>query len=772
MWKLNKIAARNLCAFRELSYTLHQGVTTLIFGDNRDNESQRSNGSGKSALLECIAIGITGSPLRKIKNEEIINDTADECYVMLEFSNTSCNEVFTVEREIYRKGASQVHCSIERDGKPIDTDEAVQHSVDAYGKYILEKLGITRDELFNNFVLSKHKYEDFLSCSDKEKKEIINRFSNGIVVDEAIEKVLEDIAPIETQLRDAELELSGVDGRIAMLTEQIEKEENSKEECARSKAERITAIEQTITGKRAFIREKKLELTSLSNTRTDILQTDTEIQGLENSDEPLDDILEQVKIMVSVYGTLTDWNEVIESKKIQLSSVEKNLANHQTNQKNATDKQARLTDAYTALESEYALFTKQYQTRNEVVEEELKSLGIKLHNLSRTGEELRTKRRNLSAAVESLKNKLAGTITCPACKHQFLVADKEFDVIAGQQELSKKQHSLVLIGNEITEAEQHCITVEKQQRTITADRQAIRQKNDEWQQRLSTAGKNLQTATFELETMSCKEKQIRETIISLQKDIEGVRRKIFDEAFELIDAAYRTNERKKLTINDEVTAAESSIETLRATIAEITTSSPDEIIESLRASLKNYRKKSAEILKAKDKTEQTLKQLQEQEQRFNQFKSYLANTKIEALSKITNEFLASIGSDIRIQFSGYTVLKTGKLREKISVTLVRDGVDCGSFGKFSEGEKARVNLSSILAMQKLVNSNCEGDKGLDLLVLDEILAAVDEEGNMKMFESLNRLGITALVVSHGHVSEAYPHTLVIRKEHGESRIVQ
>lgn len=772
MWKLNKIAARNLCAFRELSYVLHQGVTTLIFGDNRDNESQRSNGSGKSALLECIAIGVTGSPLRKIKNEEIINDTADECYVMLEFSNTSCNEVFTVEREIYRKGASQVHCSIERDGKPIDTDEAVQHSVDAYGKYILEKLGITRDELFNNFVLSKHKYEDFLSCSDKEKKEIINRFSNGIVVDEAIEKVSEDIAPIETRLRDAELELSGVDGRIAMLTEQIEKEENNKKECARSKAERIAAIEQTITGKRAFIREKKLELTSLSNTRTDILQTDTEMQGLENSDEPLDDILEQVKIMVSAYGTLTDWNKVIESKKIQLSSVEKNLANHQTNQKNATDKQARLTDAYTALESEYALFTKQYQIRNEAVEEELKSLGIKLHNLSRTGEELRTKRRNLSSAVESLKNKLAGTITCPACKHQFLVADKEFDVIAGQQELSKKQHSLVLIGNEITEAEQHCITVEKKQRTITADRQAIRQKNDEWQQQLSTAGKDLQTATFELETMSRKEKQIRETIISLQKDIEGVRRKIFDEAFELIDAAYRTNERKKLTINDEVTTAESSIETLRATLSEISNSSPDEIIESLRASLKNYRKKSAEILNAKDKIEQTLKQLQEQEQRFNQFKSYLANTKIEALSKITNEFLASIGSDIRIQFSGYTVLKTGKLREKISVTLVRDGVDCGSFGKFSEGEKARVNLSSILAMQKLVNSNCEGDKGLDLLVLDEILAAVDEEGNMKMFESLNRLGITALVVSHGHVSEAYPHTLVIRKEHGESRIVQ
>lgn len=770
MWKLNKIVARNLCAFRELNYTLHQGVTTLIFGDNRDNESQRSNGSGKSALLECIAIGITGSPLRKIKNEEIINDAADECYVMLEFSNTGCREVFTVEREIYRKGASVVRCFIERDGKPVETDEAVKHSVDAYTKYILEKLGISRDELFNNFVLSKHKYEDFLSCSDKEKKEIINRFSNGIVVDEAIVKVQEDIIPVEEKLKAADLELAGLDGRINMLVEQIEKEEGNKVECARSKAERIATIEQTISGKRAFIREKKAELTSLSNVRTEILVTDTELQNMENSDDPLDDILEQVELTVSAYGKLTNWKEVIESKKIQLSCVEKSLADHRANQKTATDKQNRLSEMYAALKSEYAVFAKEYQARNESVEAELKSLGIKLNHLGRKGDELRSKRRNLSAAVESLRNKLAGTITCPACNHQFLVADKAFDVVAGQKELSEKQQSLASVGKEISQAEQLCVEVEHQQREIVADRQAIHQKHSEWQQRLATAGKELQAASFELEAMTRKEKQIGETITSLQKDIEGVRRKIFDEAFELIDAAYHINERNKRTANDEVAAAESSIETLRSTIAEITNSSPAEIIESLRASLKSYRKKSAEMLRAKEDIEQQLKLLQEQEQRFNQFKSYLANTKIRALSQITNEFLESIGSDIRIQFSGYTVLKTGKVREKISVSLVRDGVDCGSFGKFSEGEKARVNLSSILAMQKLVNSNCEDGKGLDLLVLDEILAAVDEEGNMKMFQSLNKLGITALVVSHGHVSESYPHTLVIRKEHGESRI--
>lgn len=772
MWKLNKITARNLCAFKELSYMLHQGVTTLIFGDNRDNESQRSNGSGKSALLECIAIGVTGSPLRKIKNEEIINDAADECYVMLEFSNSSCREVFTVEREIYRKGASVVRCFIERDGQAVETDEAVQHSVDAYAKYILEKLGISRDELFNNFVLSKHKYEDFLSCSDKEKKEIINRFSNGIVVDGAIEKVLEDIVPIEGRLRESELALSGVDGRIEMLAEQIEKEESSREERSRSKAERIASIEQTIAGKRALIREKKVALTALSNARTEILLTDTELQSMENSDDPLDDLPEQVELMVSVYGKLTNWKEVIESKKIQLTCVEKSLAAHRARQKGMADEQVRLSDIHTALQSEYRLFTEEYQVRNQAIEEKLKSLGVKLNRLNHTGDELRSKRRNLSAAVESLRNKLAGTITCPACKHEFLVADQGFDVMAGQKELSEKQQSLASVGKEISRSEQQCVEVEHQQRKILTDRQAIHQKHSEWQQRLATAGKELQAVCFELETMVRKEKQIRETIASLQGDIDGVRRKIFDEAFELVDAAYHINERNKQAIDDEIAAAESSIETLQSTIAEINGSSPDELIDLLRASLKSYRKKSVEMLRRKDDIEQELKLLQEQEQRFSQFKSYLANTKIKALSQITNEFLESIGSDIRIQFSGYTVLKTGKVREKISVSLVRDGVDCGSFGKFSEGEKARVNLSSILAMQKLVNSNCEDGKGLDLLVLDEILAAVDEEGNMKMFQSLNKLGITALVVSHGHVSESYPHTLVIRKEHGESRIEQ
>ena len=192
--------------------------------------------------------------------------------------------------------------------------------------------------------------------------------------------------------------------------------------------------------------------------------------------------------------------------------------------------------------------------------------------------------------------------------------------------------------------------------------------------------------------------------------------------------------------------------------------------DSLKRTLQEYQTKLSETLTEKICVEKKVKELNVQESRFVEFKTYLANTKIKALSEVMNVFLETIGSDLRVRFSECTVLKSGKVRDKISISLLRDGIEVGSFGKFSEGEKARINLASILAMHKLINLNCDEDKGLDLLVLDEILEAVDENGLSSMFSALNSIGITSLIISHGNVAENYPHILLVTKENGESTI--
>lgn len=772
MWKLKSIEAENLCAFRSLAYTLQQGVTTLIFGNNKDNDSQQSNGAGKSALLECIAVGLTGSPLRKIRTEEIINDAAEQCRIILHLANDASNEELIITRSIPRKGASTVACKLYRGGELVTTDEAVQHSVDAYNKYILEKLGITREELLNNFILSKYRYEDFLSSSDKEKKEIINRFSNGILVDEAIARVEEDIEPLSSEQQKIDLELAGIDGRIEMLQEQIAKEVAAGEERGRNRETRIAELEEAIASKREYIRTHKETLTGIDATIAEVDKADKELQALESSDTSLEECLKAIDAVMTLLpdARRTDWNHTLKLKKEDLLLAQSSLENLDASVNHAEAVLKEKYDAFEKFKVQYTDFVTQYGDKCEEYSTRLQEIDKTLRNLASRLEELRRKRRVISAGIDELSNKLAGSITCPKCGHEFLVAQPNFDIEAGTKELRLRQQQLSEINGNI-EAEQNSTEeAEMQQSKLNSERRTLDSDRSRWEQELSDHERAVCSATSEVERAEHIRKRTKAEVAAMQDEIDSIRRKAFDEFFGNIDERNAALSRERRKIVEDIRSAECAIETLQETIREVNEMAAEDLTLSLRKTLEQEKQRSMETAKRKFEIDDKVRALEVQRERFVQFKTYLANTKIEALSRITNEFLIGIGSDIRIRFDGYTVLKSGKVREKISISLLRDGVDCGSFGKFSAGEAARVNLATILAMQKLVNANCDDEKGLDLLVLDEILEAVDEAGLSSMFDALNALGGTVLVVSHGNVAEGYPHKLVITKENGESRI--
>lgn len=772
MWKLKNIEAENLCAFRHLSYAPKQGVTTLIFGDNRDNDSQQSNGAGKSALLECIAIGITGSPLRKIRAEEIINDAAGECRLRLHFTNNTCNEELLVERRIPRKGTSTVACTLWRGGKKVETDEAVQPSVDAYNRYILDKLGITRDELLNNFILSKYRYEDFLSSSDREKKEIINRFSNGILVDGAIACVDEDIAPLVAEQQQVNLELAGIDGRIGMLQEQIERETAAGEERGRTREARIAELEAAIAAKREQARLRRESVAGADSALEKIRQADETLQEMESSDAPLEECLKAIETFMPLFpdARRTDWSRTLELKKEDLEVARANLDNLDAAVRLAEETLAKKRAAWEEFKAGYDGFCSGYEERTADFRSRLLDIDRQLRDLAGRLDNLRRTRRTISTGIDELSNKLAGTITCPACGHEFLVAHPGFDIEAGTKDLRMRQQQLSEINGRIEAGEQQTEEVEMRQSRIRAERRTLEDDRHGWEQRLSDHERSVHGAADNVECAERNRKRVHAEIAALQEEIDGIRRKVFDEVFGFIDERNAALDREKRKAGEDIRAAECAVETLLETVREVNEAATTDLTQSLRAAMKQEKQRSTQTAKRKFEVDDKVRALEVQRERFVQFKTYLANTKIEALGRVTNEFLAGIGSDIRVRFDGYTMLKSGKVREKISVSLLRDGVDCGSFGKFSAGEAARVNLATILAMQKLVNANCDDGKGLDLLVLDEILEAVDEAGLASMFEALNALGGTVLVVSHGNVAEGYPHKLVIVKEHGESRI--
>lgn len=771
MWTLIQVYAKNLCAFKLLDYKLLQKHTTLIFGNNMDNDSQGSNGSGKSAMLEAIAIGITGETLRKIKMDEIINDAENEAIVSLLLLNTATGQRLTIQRIISRKAAQVIKvfvCANETEDNEVCIEQA---SVADYNKFILETLGLTKEDIFSNFILSKHKYLSFLSSSDREKKEIINRFSNGVIVDESIIALQEDMVPIQELLKQAELSVANHTGRVETLQEQINTAITESTERSQKKAERIANWNKAIADKRNHIREQNILINKANEILDQYDKTDKVLQKLENGKKDAKECFEIISEHFASHTLPLPRNFAAISIKNQkeLEVVAKEYAEVQKQLTQHDKKIVIAKDSYGKLLKQYEKFQEDFDKKSTKAEEKINMLLSSVNKLETDNSRLRTQRVQLEADIADLQKQLAGVIVCPKCQHEFTLAN-DIDINDVKLKLQDRKGESQDILNSIE-------TNERSIAEITAEGRKARQEQDrlnnckiEWSTKITETCTALDELSRGASSLANKMQALQNQMNILQKSIEGVRVNLFDDAYAILDEVIQRQEseikRAELNINN----ANGAIQSYEESIHDIENASETDMIETLKANKKKYEKELTLAISQKENVEQKLNSYKEQEATFIEFKTHLANTKIDALSHITNEFLEAIGSDIRIAFSGFTVLKSGKIRNKISISIIRDGVDCGSFDKFSEGEKARVNLANILAMHKLTNINCDDNKGLDLLILDEILEATDEQGLSNIFDALNQLQITSLVVSHGNIAENYPYKTVVNKLNGISFI--
>lgn len=769
MWKLKNIYAKNLCAFKELDYTLEQGHTTLVFGNNLDNDSQISNGSGKSALIEAIAIGLTGETLRKIKMDEIINDAENEAQVKLELNNDELDKSFYITRTISRKSPQTVVAEFTDANGNVEI--VAQASVADYNKFVLETLGLSKDDIFSNFILSKHKYSSFLSSSDRDKKDLINRFSNGIMVDESIEALQKDMEPIAEGLVQAELKVAGIKGGIDTLEEQIQNAIQKSLESTSTKAQRIEEWKQAIANKRAYIREQDEQIKSLAHNLQNLDAIYNRISDLEGSSKSFDDCYDNICAMFlpANLQPISDYQKKIAETKQRLNGLQQDLKDKELEVK-AHDKECvKQKKAHDQLAKEYDKFIDSYDDDLKEVTERVNKLLDSVKSLNNTNDTLNRRCRTLNSRISAIKNVLEGVIVCPKCKHEFLL-DPDANLTSLRKELKENDNELQKANAEISSNQEKIDDDTAKGKKVREEQNSLIVKKSEWSLKITESQSAVDSLVRKSSRLTNDIADINNKIEQLNKSMESARNDMFDEAYDIVDGVTNQYENAQKQCKTNIANANGAIESYEESIKDIEHAAGNDIIETLKESKAKHEEELAVAIKDKEAIEQKLAAYKKQEATFVEFKTHLANSKIEALSQMTNEFLEAINSDIRISFSGFTVLKSGKIRDKISISLIRDGVDCGSFDKFSEGEKARVNLANILALHKLTNVNCQEGKGLDLLVLDEILEACDAAGLANMFNALNNLQITSLVVSHGNVAENYPYKLIVNKKNDISYI--
>lgn len=785
MWKIKNIKAVNIVSFKDLDLEVEQGVATLIFGQNNDSDGQNANGSGKSAIMEAISIALTGDSLRKVQTDEIISDWADDGSVGMKLCNDYDGRMLIIERRLHRKGSQEVSCSMyDANGSEIMKDLTVQPSVQHYDKFILSELGLERDELFNSYILCKNKYKSFLDASDKDKKELINRFTNGRIVDESIEALEVDIESAKAVVSEKELAVSKLNGSIEAVNSQMEEAERKRIDDQEKLAAKIGECDDYIAKCRSEIRDLNDRIDKQNKKLDAIDKVGDEIEALERSESNVGECYQTIRKWYGIYGLgeLADYDGKFKDLSDELdSSLKQRIA--------LKDKLAHAEEAVRKIQKGCDNTLEEYTKVSEKVKEDgrkdreeleridgvLADINKEIVETERSISQENKKIEDLGEELVELSNILHGAVECPKCKYKFIISsEKTVDEISKDYDRAKAARE-----ESRARVESYKAGIGKREEDIQKYRNeraeiGKRNENRSWsvsniRQALDMARKNLSEAKLKVSSIKSDEILNQTNTDRLKKEIQSLRQVLFDDVLNNIDSTMDAGENSVSLDMERVSFLEGQIKSHQDLIKRLN-EKPEDITQHLRESLSRYK---SELKRATGEYEEALSAyntLAVQKEHFQMFKSHLANTKIDAIAQMTNLFLQEIGSDIRIELEGFRLLKSGKMREKITTKILRDGEEIGSFNKMSAGERTRVYLANILAMQKLSNGGCQDGKGLDFLALDEILEAVDYEGLMNSCQALNTLKVTSLVITQNSVQESYKNTIIVCKTNGISLI--
>lgn len=140
--------------------------------------------------------------------------------------------------------------------------------------------------------------------------------------------------------------------------------------------------------------------------------------------------------------------------------------------------------------------------------------------------------------------------------------------------------------------------------------------------------------------------------------------------------------------------------------------------------------------------------------------AYKLENLVKDLEYYTNEYLAELAD-------GRFTIEFSINNDKLNVIVTDDGHEIG-IKSLSSGEMARVNISTLLAIRKLMSSIAKNT--INVLFLDEVISVLDDPGREKLVEVLNEEhSLNTFLVSH-----SWSHPLVdkvtISKTNGISKI--
>jgi len=215
---------------------------------------------------------------------------------------------------------------------------------------------------------------------------------------------------------------------------------------------------------------------------------------------------------------------------------------------------------------------------------------------------------------------------------------------------------------------------------------------------------------------------------------------------------------KRIKIRAQISKAETLIKSTE--IKNLKISAHNSKVDVVKAQLEKMRKDLLEknIVLVENENLADIMELLKKTFGTNGLVSYKIESSVKELEKKINTYLAELTYfQIYFKLSG----------EKLNIEVLDDIGNITSISNLSSGERARVNIATILAIRNILSSLTSTK--INLLFLDEVIGVIDAEGKEKLSEILLKEDLNTFIVSHDWSHPLIPRINII-KEHHISRI--
>lgn len=364
---LIKLTATNFLSFKQLDYDF-ESHPVLVQGENLTDDAQESNGSGKSSLQSMVEYALFKSTAKE-RDIDLIFWGEESATVSLSVHCPVRNQTMTVTRKIKLKGSTEL---------TIEGIDAKFATVPDGDKLILKWIDISKLDLQNYFIINKERYKSFFSSSNREKIEMINRFSNANLIDGIDKDVQTDVDKLENELKLLESAKTSSISKIRTLKEQIELEKNP---------ERLRTSIHDEEERLGYIIEKLL-------SKIEVLEDDIDSKNI-----LIGAVNESIPINKQ---SVLELEKQIDEKSLKLQEVEKSLVK---------------LNAFSQADQYVILDEKLSKINSEMSKNKSEKKNVTLSKLE------------IEDLLNEINRNISGSVQCPKCKHEFLVGDPDIDIL-------------------------------------------------------------------------------------------------------------------------------------------------------------------------------------------------------------------------------------------------------------------------------------------------------------------------------------------------------